>query len=253
MKQTLQIILVGWEFDRLMYGLKQFPPKKAIFVTSSPKASIKKEWSDVTTEITNQAIRKIKYLIDTEIVYVNYHNFEDCISKMIDILESNMNHFDEILINVSSASKPLVIAAVLASQYYPVKLFYVIPKEYNKPTNTKFLSKGAMGIIELPTFELKDMVLPTKKQKEILLEVEYKKISFSNLIEEYSKKHDIKLDDYKFKKMKSLFFYHLKKLENKRLIKLNVEHGELFISLTETGKFIYKVIERSKNSHQKLD
>lgn len=249
MRQTLQIILVGWEFDRLMYGLKQFPPKKAIFVTSSPDASIKKEWSDITSEITNQAIKKIKHLINTEIVYVDYHNFDDCISKMIDILETNMNDFDEILINISSAAKPLVIASVLASQYYPVKLFYVIPKEYNKPIDTKFLLKGAIGIIELPTFELKDIVAPTKRQKDILLELNDKKISFSNLIKKYSKKYDIKLDDYKIKKMKSLFFYHLKKLEKKRLVKLNVKHRELFISLTETGKFICTVIERSKKNH----
>ncbi len=241
MKKTLQIVLVGWEMDRLMHGLKKFPPRKVIFITSSAKKSFKKKWAYITDDVVNKAISQVGSLIETETVKVNYHDFDDCISTMIKVLEENVSSYDEILLNVSSASKPLVIASVLASQYYPVKLFYVIPEDYH--SKDKLLSTGAKDIIELPTFELKSLVFPVKKQREIFNELSYDKISFSNLIKKYALRHKIKLDDLKIKKMKSLFFYHLKNLRQKRLIDLKTENRELFISLTNTGKFIYKIVE----------
>ena len=247
MKKTLQIVLVGWEMDRLMHGLKKHPPRKVIFITSSPKKSLKRKWADITTDVTDKAIEKVGSLIDTEVVKVNYHDFDDCISTVIKVLEENKDNFDEILMNVSSGSKPLVIASVLASQYYPVKLFYVIPEDYNAK-QTNYLSNGAKGILELPTFELKSLVFPVKKQRDIFNELDYDKITFSDLIKKFAKTHKIKLDDLKVKKMKSLFFYHLKNLKQKKLINMKVNNRELFISLTNTGKFIYKITEYKKNS-----
>ena len=246
MKKTLQIVLVGWEMDRLMHGLKKHPPRKVIFITSSPKKALKRKWADVTTQVTDEVIEKVGSLIETEIYKVNYHDFDDCISTIIKVLENNKKDFDEILLNVSSGSKPLVIASVLASQYYPVKLFYVIPDDYS--SKGKFLSSGAKDIIELPTFELKSLVFPVKKQREIFNELDYEKISFSNLIKKYAETHKIKLDDLKIKKMKSLFFYHLKNLKQKKLINLKTDNRELFISLTNTGKFLYKIIEYKKKA-----
>ena len=244
MKRTLQIILVGWELDRVMYGLKEMPPKKAIFITSSPEHSIKRKWSDITENVTKRAIESIKSIVETEVVYANYHDFDDCMSKIVSVLEANKNNFDEIILNVSSGSKPLIIASVLASQYYPINLFYVVPEEYNSPLDTQFLSSGAIKILELPTFELKELVLPTKKQRDIFSLLEENEIPFSRVLEKYSKNTGIKLKGHTIDRLRSLFFYHLKKLEKKRLVKLQTRKKRLFVSLTNTGRFLLKIMKK---------
>ncbi|MBU0899020.1 MAG: hypothetical protein KKB03_04100 [Nanoarchaeota archaeon] len=242
MKKNLQIILMGWEWDRLIYGLKESPPKKAILICSSDKGQ-QSQWSGVTKKITNNLISKIKEIIDTEIHYVDYYDFDDCLFTLVKIIEKNINEYDAIGINISSGNKILVTASILVSQYYPIEIFYVIPEQYNVNDDRPFLTSGAKGIVKLPTFDIKELVVPTKKQGEIFNEIGYDKINFSDLVKKYSESRKIELDKRKMEKMKSLFFYHLKNLKEKKLVELEIKNRQLLISLTNTGKFIFKIME----------
>ena len=241
MEKSLQIILMGWEWDRLLYGMKEYPQKKAILVCSSEKKQ--PQWTKPTENITKNLIERIKDVIDTEVVRVNYYDFDECLFTLSKIIEENVEKYDAISINISTGSKILVTAAILVSQYYPVELFYVVPKKYNIPKNIPYFTSGFREIIKLPTFNIKGLVIPTKKQKEIFSELEHGKISFSDLVKKYASKRGISLDRRKTENMKSLFFYHLKKLEEKGLIKMKVENNQMFISLTTTGKFVHRVMK----------
>jgi hypothetical protein len=244
----LQIILMGWEWDRLVHGLKEYPPKKAILICSSDKDPQQK-WTGVTKDITKSLAEKIKEIVDTEIIYVNYYDFDECLFTLAKIIEQNLDKYDSIDINISSGNKILVTAAVLVSQYYPVEIFYVIPEKYNVPKTQPYLTSGIKSIVKLPTFDIKDLVLPTKKQREIFQELLFdERISFSDLVKKYAETNGIDLDRRKMEKMKSLFFYHLKKLKEKRLISMEVKNKSLFISLTNTGRFVHRIIEMEKKA-----
>lgn len=184
---------------------------------------------------------KIEELIDTEFVYVNYYNFDECTNVLIKLLEKYKKDY-EIFINISSGTKILIAATILISQYYPVKLFYVIPEKYNLPKDKKTLTSGAIDTVDLPTFQLRDVITPVKKEKEIFLLLEEKPISLSYLIETYANLKKIVLNTYKSRTLKSLFSYHLKKLKNKGLVQLETVKKQRFIRLTKTGELLKKII-----------
>ena len=227
MRKSLQIILMGWEWDRLVYGLKQHPPQKAILICSSESSGAGRKWTGTTKNITKDLIDKISELIETEVYTLNYYDFDECIFTLVRIIEKNINKYDEISINISSGNKVLVTAAVMVSQYYPVNLFYVVPEKYNVPDNQPYLTSGAKDVIELPTFDMRELVIPTKKQYEILNEVSEEGVLFTDLVKSYAARRGMKIDDYKMRKMKSLFFYHLKKLKHKKLISMEIVGGQL--------------------------
>jgi hypothetical protein len=239
-KEKLQIILMGWEWDRIFYGIKKYAPNKVIFIVSDPKD----KRSEITIKIAQEMINKIKDLIEFECLTVNYYDFDECSNLLMKILEKYKDDY-EITINISSGTKILIAATILISQYYPVKLFYVIPEKYNLPKGKKTLTSGAIGSVELPTFRLRDVAIPLKMEKEILLLLEGKPISLSLLIEKYSYLKKIKLDLYKSRSLKSLFSYHLKKLKNKGLVELETSKRQRFIKLTKTGELLKKIISSS--------
>lgn len=249
MKHSLQIILMGLEWDRLLHGLKEHPPTKAILLCPDPKVDPITRLGPRTIETTEKLAGKITPLIETEIVYVDFHDFDNCLEKLIEILEKNKDKFSEITLNISAGTKLLIAAATLASQYYPVKLFYVIPQYYTTQPKIDTLSKGVKGVVELPSFELNELVLPTKRQRELFLLIG-DKISFTELAKRYCKEKGIKPSAEKIKEMKALLFYHLKKLKQKRLIGMGVEGRNLLISPTTTGKFILKVITARMQSRE---
>jgi hypothetical protein len=242
MVKSLQIILMGWEWDRLVYGLRKRPASKVIFVSSDPDIVPNKKWSEATTSLVEKLAEQIRPLVESEVVFANYQNFEDCLEKAIQILEDNVGKFDEINVNLSTGNTILRTAFILASQYYPINLFYVLPEKYNAPG--MIMTSGAKALIELPTFELKELVLPTKTQKEVFRLLSKEPLSFTMLVKKFAAEKGLRLSEGRLKDLKSKFFYHLKKLKAKKLVKMEVNAKQLFIQLSPTGIFIHKILEK---------
>jgi hypothetical protein len=252
MAKTLHIILMGWEWDRVLYGLKKYPGEKVIIVCNPPEIAPTPEWANHTVKLVKRLADKIRPLFDVEIVYVDTYDFEESIYKLVDILERHSD-FDKIYLNISAGPKPLIMSAVMASQYYPIDLFYVVPKKYNLPVGEEFVTKGAVAAIDIPCFNLKELVVPSKTQLKVFQEIS-DNISLTELVEKYAKKNNVKLNADKKKQVKSLFFYHLKNLKGKKLIDFKTEKRQLRINLTKTGKFIHKVVTtRVGNQAVKLE
>jgi hypothetical protein len=245
MNRSLQIVLMGFEWDRIMYGLKEYPPRKAVLVCPLNDKS-KKKWADMAFEIAKKVKENVGNLIETEIVYVNYYDFYDCIHKLANLMEENKGKYDNILMNISTGTRIASTAAVLISQYYPVELFYVVPQKYNLAENVLYLSSGAKEIVKLPTFNIKELVIPTKRQKKIFEQLEEEEVSLSYLIKKYSEVNNLNPSKRQIADLRSLLFYHLKKLREKRLVDMHVEGKSLCISLTNTGKLVRRIMEKDK-------
>ncbi len=252
MERGLQIVLMGLEWDRLLHGFKQYPANKAVLLCPNPKVDPITRLGPRTIETTHKLAEKIKPLIETEIVYMDFHDFNDCLEKLIGVLEDNIGKYSEITINISAGTKLLVAAATLASQYYPVRLFYVVPQYYNTLPNIDSLSKGVSGVIELPSFELSEIVIPTKRQRELFLLIG-SEITFTELVKKYCSFKGIKLNAERMRQMKSLLQYHLKKLKQKRLVELKLNKKNLIIVPTATGKFIEEVLTARMERQRALE
>jgi site-specific recombinase XerD len=94
-----------------------------------------------------------------------------------------------------------------------------------------------------------ELALPKKKLAEILLLLSDEPQTFTKLTKTYAKERNIKVNVDKLKSLKSWLFYYLKKLEEQNLITTKTEKKELFVSLTQTGKFIKLIIEHKKSSN----
>ncbi|MCX6803318.1 MAG: DUF6293 family protein [Candidatus Diapherotrites archaeon] len=239
--KTLQIVLMGWEYDRIVSGLKQKPANKVIFISSDPIKTPDKSWGRASTDLAEKIGNSIKPIVDSEILFFNYHNLDDCLNKTINLLEKVVKEYDEININISAGTTLLKASMMLAAQYYPIKLFYIIPAQYTHPG--EIITTGARGLVDLPTINLSQLALPKKKQAEILLLLSEEPQSFTTLTKSYAKHKDIKITPDKIKSLKSWLFYYLKKLEQQNLLTTQTKNKELLIALSQTGKFIKLILE----------
>ena len=237
---------MGWEYDRIVYGLKQKPANHVIFISSDPVKTPDKNWGRASTDLAEQIGNSIKPLVDSEILFFNYHNLDDCLNKTIALIEKVVGQYDEINVNVSAGTTLLKTSMMLAAQYYPINLFYVIPGQYTHPG--EIITTGARELVDLPTINLSQLALPKKKQADILLLLSGEEQSFTTLTKEYAKLKSIKVNSDKLKSLKSWLFYYLKKLEQQNLIQTQTKHKELYITLSQTGKFIKLILEHKKNS-----
>lgn len=182
--------------------------------------------------------------MDTEFVYADYYDLKDCLSTIKNVFERHVKKYDEIFVNISSGNKLLVAATIIVSQFYPAKLFYVIPEKYNVLPEKMTISSGVKKIVSIPTFKLSGVIEPTEKEKKILIELG-KKTSLSTLAERLTPPDKYsKMDDYDTRKVKTLLLYHIKKMKNKQLIETELKNRQLFISLTETGYFIRDILKK---------
>lgn len=240
---------MGWEHDRIIYGIKERPPNKLIIISSDPKKAPDKKWGQVTAQLSEKICESVKTIIDCEIVFFDYHSIEECLEKTVELIEKESKKFDEINVNISSGTTLVKMAMMLCAQYYPIKLFYVIPGNYTHPG--EIISTGAKGLVELPSINLSKITMPRKREEEILCLLNRDWMTFTQVIKEYAKTKGNKLNKEKVVELKSSLFYHIKKFVARGLIQTKIEKRELQIKLTTTGAFIKTVLTHQNRENEK--
>ncbi|PIN69911.1 hypothetical protein COV93_03680 [Candidatus Woesearchaeota archaeon CG11_big_fil_rev_8_21_14_0_20_43_8] len=230
----LQIVLMGWEWDRLVEGIKHHMPKKVVFIC--PKESNTIEWPKETKKLAEKMGGQIKALIDYEFRSADYQDFSDCLSVLKTVLNEHAD-YPHICINISTGSKLLIAAAVVVSQYYPCNLFYAVPSSYNIKENC-FTSDGVDKFVTVPTFQFSGAIVPKKMEKSVFQLLDSSGLTLTSIVMKHIGQAT---DDYTVRKTKSLFLYHLKNLEKKNLVTLESKGRQTIVSLTSTGEFLRDV------------
>lgn len=232
MPKKLQIIIMGWEWDRIFQGVRQRLPNKVVFVCP------KKEEIDIgekTNILCSKIANKVKVLVESEIYYTDYGDYVDCLETLNKIILKYKKDYVEIEINISAGGKLILYTAILVAQYNNCNLFYGIPEKYNIPKG-KFLTEGIKEWIDIPIFNLRDSLQVSKFEFKILTTTK-NKISLTKLAEKLNE--NLK-DIYDGRKYKMQLLYHIKKLEAKKLVRSDIQNGEKIITLTQTGDFLIK-------------
>lgn len=230
---NLQIIAVGGEHDRIIRVIKKYPPEKIILLTSDLEET-KKEAENLA-KLTSS-------LIDTEIIEISYRELDKSLEQLKNVIEKNKEKYDKIYANISGGTRIVSIALVLLSQYYPINVLYAVPKIHTKEGPYK--TKGVLRIIELPVLNLRSVIKLSKSEKALIDLISLEPLSFSQLIKKYAINKKINLNDLKMRDLKSRFSYTLKKLAEKNIIQKQVKNRNLFVSLTNTGKFMLSLQEK---------
>lgn len=161
-KEIVHIIPMGLEMDRVIEGLKQYPTNYAIFIQG------KRRYLKVE-QIARRNAREIKKLvsstINVETLELNLYDFESAFIELKKLYDDLNGKGYSVYVNISTGTRIVSAAALLAGYLSNVTPYYVIPREYTLPKGKNVLSTGVKGIVQLPTLGIE---VPTKKEQEVL-------------------------------------------------------------------------------------
>ncbi len=227
MKNSLQIVVIGGkELNRIVEGLRKYPCQEAIFISSSMPETVK---------TTRKLTEKLSLLMRIRKVTLHYHNLKQAINFFMKLYQESVQKHQKVYVNISEGTKIIAIAAVIAAQYYSVQVIYAVPAKYTQKGVIR--TKKVKKFMELPIFQLRELLFPKRSDKEFLKLITGK-MSFTELMRRYANKP---LSDLEMRNLKSRFFYTIKKMERNNLIKTMTKNRQLFIQLSETGKILLKV------------
>jgi len=228
--KVTQIVLVGWDYERVLAGIRSFPLNKLILLPAPQKEREMKirgagrtSWD--YAEKIKQAISEVMK-VQVEVEPIHPYDFENTFQKVKSLIKREQGKGSEVLVNVSSGTKIMSAAAICAAFMCGAKTCYTIPEtevyeaEGVRETITlpmligfkplQVLSNSALQILKI----LKDAGGRVETMKAL-----GEKLGWSR--EEWSK-----------------LSYHIDKLETYGLIETERLGRELAIQLTKTGTFL---------------
>jgi CRISPR locus-related DNA-binding protein len=226
-QKTTQIILVGWDYERILAGIRSFPIDKLILLptpreeretrirgTGKTSMDYAEKIKEAVTEVMN---------IPVETHPIPARDFEAAFKTTVSLIEKEQEQGSEVVLNVSSGTKIMSAAAISAAFMHGVKTCYTIPE-------TEFYeAQGAKETILLPMLvgfnPLQTLSDSAKQILKTLRHMEGKAETMKALAEMlgWTREETSKLS------------YHLSRLEAYGLVQTKRIGRELSINLTETG------------------
>jgi len=225
--KTTQIVLVGWDYDRVLAGIRKYRLDKLVLLpTPQEEREITIRGPGRTSldyaRRIQQAISDVMK-VETEIHPIPAHNFAEDFKTITSLIKQEQARGSVIILNVSSGTKIMSAAAISAAFLYGVETCYTIPERevYEasgaketitlplligfKPLQT--LSNSAIQILE----KLREMGGRTQTMNELAKQLGWSREELGKLS------------------------YHLNRLEAYGLIRTKRAGRELMIELSETG------------------
>lgn len=156
------VIPIGLEVDRILAGFKEYPANYAIFVKSKKIGS---DVEKIARENAESVKEKIKYTAEVEDIELDYHDFKTSFVEFKKLFEVLQDRGYSVYVNLSSGTRIVASAALIASFLSGARPYYVVPKKYNYPKEKTVLSEGAEKVLTIPTL---DVTLPSDEEIKIL-------------------------------------------------------------------------------------
>jgi len=239
-KPRTHVLLTGLDYERIEHGLRMFPAYRVCIVENGfPK----EEHKVLVEEINDRLMEILKRLgyKDENIVHwpINFYDFGDALASIYELLLQETKEGHEVILNITSGTKPVALAATLAGALAKCGIVYFAAKEYRRGSHGEVVSKGVIQepVYIGPLFELVEILLPHSEEEMKILLYLLKKDSkeaksVTEILSEGGKKPN--------KKEIAKYAYYVNKLSKEKL--LNIEKNA--ISLTELGILIAKLIQK---------
>jgi len=229
-EKVTQIVLVGWDYERVLAGIRSFPLNKLILLPAPQKEREMKIRGEGRTsrdyaEKIKQAISEVMK-VQVEMEPIHPYDFENTFKKVKSLIKREQSKGSEVLVNVSSGTKIMSAAAICAAFLCGAKTCYTIPEM------EAYEAEGVKETITLPMLiGFKPLQVLSNSALQIL-----KVLKNSGGGVETMKALGEKLGWSKEEWGK--LSYHISKLESYGLIKTERLGRELAIQLTKTGTFL---------------
>ncbi len=162
MTKTVHVVPMGLEVDRILEGFRRYPTNYAVFIQGKARR-LKVE--QLARRNAREVKDQIKSTIKVDIMELNLYDFEEAfveIKKLFDDLNENGY---QIYVNISTGTRIVSSAALLACHMCGAIPYYVVPREYTLPKGKYVLTKGVKDVVELPSLGINT---PTDKEHVVL-------------------------------------------------------------------------------------
>jgi hypothetical protein len=148
MDRLAHVVPMGLEVDRVIGGFKQYPTNTAVLV-KGPDSRSKVE--RIVEKNIEQIIKMVSHTINVEVVSVDIHDFEKAFVAMRQIYGQKKDEGFLVYVNLSTGTRIVSSAALIAAFLDGATPYYVTPDEYNLPEGQRVLSTGVKDVVRIPT------------------------------------------------------------------------------------------------------
>jgi hypothetical protein len=145
-ERIAHVIPVGFEEDRAIFGLMELGASQ-IYLLIDNKTDPWGEEARRHAERVEDRLRQVMFdLGKVKKIPFDPTSYKSCEETVTNILEDEKDT-DKVYLNISSSTKLCAVAfALRATEYENAFLYYVVPKDYNLPSEGRPFSSGAQRI-----------------------------------------------------------------------------------------------------------
>jgi len=148
-KPLCQVILSGYERDRIRAALERYRPFKIIVLENGQPL---REHEEIKRRVHNeltQLFKNMGYLDEKTVSWegVDFYNMNKALPQVYEVLLKESRDFD-VMVNITGGTKPLSAATTLAAAFARTSVVYFMAKEYEIRQGESV----AKGVIETPFF-----------------------------------------------------------------------------------------------------
>ncbi len=161
-RNSIHIVPMGLEVDRVLGGLKAFPTNRAIFLYGKEGGT----GIEARARKNGERIRQmVSATIDVTELEVDVFDFQECTDVLRELFSEHSDLGSEVYVNISTGNRIVTSAALLAAFMTGAHPYYVRPQGYNIPDDQEVLSHGVSGVMLIPRVSVKG---PTVTEQSVL-------------------------------------------------------------------------------------
>lgn len=240
-KLRTHVLLTGLDYERIEHGLRMYPGYSLCIIKNGcPRQEHLALVKEIDKNILNM-LAKLGYKQESiEFWPVDFYHFDQALVSIYELLLREKRKGREVIINITSGTKPVSIAATLAAALAKCGVVYFSAKKYIRKDN-EIISEGVIPepIIIAPLFELGEVMLPQSEEKIriILRLLKGKAKNVTELISNGKKPERKEIAKYA---------YYVNDLNRDKLVRIERDG----ISLTELGRLVGMLVEKTMQMKQ---
>jgi len=225
--KTTQVVLVGWDYERVLAGIFSFPLDRLILLpTPQEEREVKirgpgKTSLDYAEKIRDTVgeLRKV----EAELHPIPAHDFAKDFETIVSLIKREQSKGQEVILNVSSGTKIMSAAAISAAFLYGTRTCYTIPE------TEIYEAKGVGKTITLPLLVGFKPLQTLSDSAQQILHALREMGGETETMKTLARKLGWSKDEL------GKLSYHLNRLEAYGLVRTRRVGRELTIQLSETG------------------
>ena len=253
LEKIVHIIPLGHEIDRAVIPFHDQTPYRIYILAVIDNPDLNQDMVERQQFFVKQVKAKLNKSIDVKIINTDMFDLQEVIRTISSIIKKEKQQGNRISVNMSACGRLTSVGAVVAAMAHDVNLYYVMADDYAR-TDEEVNKHGLsicrkINIKKIVTF---DFVLPDPIGMEILVFL-YKKGKPMRTIDIFEVLRDQNVEGYETlffevgnekkrnvqsRQLMKLDKTILTKLEKSKLIIREKSGRNIFVSLTESGRYV---------------